>query len=123
MSRLDFLVLVLQSSNSFDLNAFFQVLFSLVLTSYKGHIRTVCKGNVNFCFQKLCVQLFFSAMSRVFFCYFFRSETSNGFPVKSMFLEGLSFLHFLCTVDTLNLCLRIRTPRLSLTMSLPAEAV
>ena len=39
MSGIDFLVLVLQSYNSFDLIAFFQVLFSLFLTVYKGHIQ------------------------------------------------------------------------------------
>ena len=39
MSKLDFSILVLQSSNSADLNAFFQVLFSL--------IRSVCRGNVD----------------------------------------------------------------------------
>ena len=36
MSRLDFLVLVLQSSNSFDL-IFFQVLLSRILAGYKLH--------------------------------------------------------------------------------------
>ena len=35
--RLDFLLLVLQSSNSFDLNAFFPVLFKLIPTVYKSH--------------------------------------------------------------------------------------
>ena len=39
MSRLDFLVAVLQSYNIFDLNAFFQVLFSFS--------RTLCRGNDN----------------------------------------------------------------------------
>ena len=34
----DFLALVVQSSNSFDLNVFFQVLFTCFLTVYKGHI-------------------------------------------------------------------------------------
>ena len=72
------------------------------------------------CFQNFCVQLFFSARSRVFLL-FFRSEASNGFPVKSMFLEGL-FLNFWCNVDTLKMCLRNRAPQLSLTRSQPAEA-
>ena len=47
MSGLDFLVPVLQSSNTFDLNAFFQVLFSLFLTVYENdnqllYVRAVC---------------------------------------------------------------------------------
>ena len=46
MSGLDFLVLVLQNSHSFDLNAFFQVLFSLILTAYKGHIQNLFLGAV-----------------------------------------------------------------------------
>ena len=39
MLGLDFLVLVLQRSNSFDLISFFQVLLSLILTVYKGDIQ------------------------------------------------------------------------------------
>ena len=46
MSGLDFLVLVLRGSNSFDLNAFFQVLFSLILTVYMGHIQLLYLGAV-----------------------------------------------------------------------------
>ena len=46
MSRLDFLLLVLQSSDSFDLNAFSQVLFSLFLTVYKGHNQLLYLGAV-----------------------------------------------------------------------------
>ena len=51
MSRLHFLVLVLQVSNSFDLNSlFFHILFSLILTVY---------GNMFNRLQSLCVQPFF----------------------------------------------------------------
>ena len=45
-SGLDFLALVLQSFNSFDLNVFFQVLISLFLTVYKGHIQLLFLGAV-----------------------------------------------------------------------------
>ena len=84
MSGLDFLVPVLQSSDSFDLNAFFRVLFSL--------IRTVCRRNGNFLLsESLRSTVFFVQGREFFFCYFFRSEASNGFPVKSMFSESLSF--------------------------------
>ena len=61
MSGLDFLVPVLQCSNSSDLNAFFKVLFSL--------IRTVCSGNVNLLLSK-------SLRSTVFSC-----EVENLFSV------------------------------------------
>ena len=44
MSGLDFLAPVLQSSNSFDLNASFQVLFSLILIVYKGQIQLLFLG-------------------------------------------------------------------------------
>ena len=46
MSGLAFLALVLQSSNSFDLKAFSQVLFSLILTVYKDHIQLLYLGAV-----------------------------------------------------------------------------
>ena len=36
----------MQSSNSFDLKAFFQNLFSLILTVYKGHIQLLFLGAV-----------------------------------------------------------------------------
>ena len=39
MSGLDFVVLVLQSSNSFYLIAFFQFLFTFFLTVYKGRFQ------------------------------------------------------------------------------------
>ena len=44
MLGLEFLVPVLQISNSFDLIAFFQVLFSLFLTVNKGHCQLLCLG-------------------------------------------------------------------------------
>ena len=81
MSGLDFLV-----PNSFDVNAFFQVLFS--------SNRTVCGGNVNLLLSESLRSTVFFARSRTFFLFFFRSEGSNGFPVKSMFSESLSFLQF-----------------------------
>ena len=46
ISGLDFLVLVLQSSNSFDLNGFSQVLFILSFTVNKGHIKLLILGAV-----------------------------------------------------------------------------
>ena len=43
-SGLDFLALVLQSSSSFDLNIFFQVLFSSFFTVYDGLIQLLYLG-------------------------------------------------------------------------------
>ena len=45
MSGLDFLVPVLQISNSFDLNAFHQVLYSLGLTVYKVNFQLLASGS------------------------------------------------------------------------------
>ena len=44
ISRLDFLILVLQSSNSFELNAFFQVLLSSNITVYKDDFQFLVSG-------------------------------------------------------------------------------
>ena len=46
MSGLDFLVPVLQSFNSFDLNAFFQVLFSLIRIDYGGNVSLLLSGSL-----------------------------------------------------------------------------
>ena len=45
LSGLDFKTLVLQFSNSFDMKAFYQLLFSLVLTVYKGDIQLRVLGS------------------------------------------------------------------------------
>ena len=104
MSGLDFLVPVLQSFNSFDLNAFFQVLFSLS--------RTLCKGKVNLLLlESFRSTVFFCARSRTFFLIFFRSGASNGFPVKSMFLEGLSLFCTFSVMLTLWICSYALEPR------------
>ena len=87
MSRLDFLVLVLQSSNSFDLKAFFQVLFSLILTVYKGHIQLLFLGAVWY------TGLFGQAESLFYF--FVRLKSSKGFHVENhIFARSFIFCHF-----------------------------
>ena len=48
MSALDFLILVLQSYNKFDLIVFFQVLLILIFTVYKGHVQLLFWGPVRF---------------------------------------------------------------------------
>ena len=75
ISGLDFLALVLQSSNSFDLKAFFQVLFSLILSVYKVHIQLLFLGAV-------CSTGLFGQAESLFY-FFFRLKSSNGFHVES----------------------------------------
>ena len=73
MSRLHFLVLVLQDSNSFDLIfLFFDVLFSLIRTVYGGHVHLLA--------ESLCSTNFF-IQSRVSF-FVFRVPVFNGFSCK-----------------------------------------
>ena len=84
MSGLDFLVLVLQRSNSFDLNAFFQVLFSLVLTVYKGHIQLLFFKAV------YSAGLFGLGLKFVFFSF----ELLKRFFRATHFREVLLFLYF-----------------------------
>ena len=86
MSGLDFLVLVLQSSNSFDLNAFFQVLFSLILTLHKGHIQLLFLGAV--CSTGLLAQ-------GKNFIFFFAEIFKRFFTRNSCFRKVLHFLYFL----------------------------
>ena len=80
MSGLDFLVLVLQRSNNFHLNAFFQVLFRLYLNVYKVHIQLLYLGAV------CSTGLFDQAKS-----FFFHRKSSFCFPLKSH-VFGMSFI-------------------------------
>ena len=99
ISGLDFLALVFQISNSFDLKAFFQVLFSLILTVYKGHIQLLFLGAV--CSMGLFVQ------AKRLFYFFFRLKSSNGFHVETHFFgRSFIFCHFVCNYGALNLRLR-----------------
>ena len=86
ISGLDFLALVLQSSNSFDLKDFFQVLFSLILTVYKSHIQLLFIGAV-------CPTGLFD-QAKILFYFFFRLK-SNGFHVEThIFGSSFIFCHF-----------------------------
>ena len=84
MSRFDFLVLVLQRSNSFKLNAFFQVLFSFILTVCKGHIQLLFSGAV------CSTGLFGQATSFFYFSFVWNHQTV--YTLKPIFSEGPSFL-------------------------------
>ena len=101
MSRIHFLVLVLQVSNSFDLiSLFFQVLFSLILSVYRGHVHLLLA-------ESLCSTIFFRGRVSVFF---FSLQASTGFPVKTLFFGKSFFLHFYCNDHTLHLCHRALEP-------------
>ena len=85
-SGLDFLALVLQSFNSFDLNVFFQVLFSLFLTVYKGQVRLLYLGKVH------STGLFGLGLK---FFLFFSLKSSNGFHVETqIFRRSFIFCYF-----------------------------
>ena len=76
MSGLDFLVPVLQSSNSFDRNAFFQVLFSLS--------RTVCRGNDNLLLsESLRSTVFLCKVENLFSVLFFGLKLQTLSPLNS----------------------------------------
>ena len=79
MSGQDFLALVLQSSNSFNLNAFFN--FSAV------YFLLVTRSVVNCCIYGPCVPRGCLVYARIFF----RLKSSNCFPVKTH-VFGMSFI-------------------------------
>ena len=84
MSGFDFLALVLQCSNSFDLKAFFVVLFSLTFTVYKGDIQLTALGSWS------STRVFWKVdknVSVLFDCL----KSSNCFPIKTH-VYGMSFV-------------------------------
>ena len=99
MPGLDFLVLVLQRSNTFDLNAFFQVLFTLVLTVYKGHIQLLFLGTV------YSAGLFDLGQKLLLF---FLLKSSNGFHVEThIFGRSFIFCTFVCNHVALKFRLHV----------------
>ena len=87
---LDFLVLVLQSSNSFDLNAFFQVLFSLIHTVYTGEIQLMALG--------WCCPIGFFKRSRIMFLLFFPSGIFKRFSRWNPYFRKVLHFLYLCFV-------------------------
>ena len=59
---------------------FFQVLFSLVLTVYEGHIRTVCRGKVNLLLSESLRSTLFSYKFESLFSVIFSVLSSKRFP-------------------------------------------
>ena len=90
MSGLDFLALVLQNFNSFDLNVFFQVLFSLFLTVFKGHVQLL------FFRGRVFHGVFWSRLKvfRIFFVW----NLQTVFPLKPMFSKDSSFFVLLFVI-------------------------
>ena len=114
ISGLDFLALVLQSSNSFDLKAFFQVLFSLILTVYKGHIQLLFLGAV------CSTGLFGQAKSFFYFVFVWNLQTV--FTLQAIFSEGPSFfVIFVCNYGALTSHLHVVVLLASVTMSWPSK--
>ena len=99
MSRLDFFVLVLQSSNGFYLNSLsFQVFSILTLTIYKGHDRLIPVGFFVFHW------VFIWKVKNIFSVLFSVWNIQTGFPLKPMFSEGPSFfVIFVCIEGKLKL--------------------
>ena len=87
MSGIDFLDLVLQSSDSFILNAVLQICFRMIFSVYEVHVQLFHLWS--------CGSIVLFSLARLnFFYFFFSLNFSNGFQVKAMFSEG-PFLCFL----------------------------
>ena len=93
MSGLGLLLLVLQNSNSFDLNAFFQVLLSLLsllLTFYEDLNKLTRSGSL--------YSIGFFERSRIMFLFFFSSEIFRHFSVKFHIFESFFIIVHLFVV-------------------------
>ena len=111
ISGLDFLILVLQSSNSFDLNVFFQVLLSLNITVYKDDIQLPVSGTC-------CPTPFFSKIENIVSGLFFRLSSSNFSPLKPCFRKAFhSLFLFVCNQGALKFHLHVIAVPLSMNMS------
>ena len=117
MSGLDFLDLVLQSSDSFILNAAFQFCFSF-FSVYEVHVQLLpswcCGSVVLFSLPRLEILLiFFSGL-----------KSSPGFWLKAMFSEGPPFfVLFVGIYEALKLRLSVVALSESVTMSGPARTL
>ena len=90
MSGLDFLALVLQSSNSFDMKAFVQVLFSFYILLFTR--RYSIDG-----FGVLVSHWGFLIGLRLLSLFFFRLKSAACFPVKTHVFEwSFNFCTFVC---------------------------
>ena len=114
-SRLDLLLLVRQSSNSFDLNSFFQILFSLLLTFNEGLLQLTQSGSL------YSTGLFLKGLENVSVL-FFVWNLQTVFPLKPMFSGGPSFfVHFICNDGALNLRLHVVDLPASVIISWPTK--
>ena len=97
MSRLDILCLVLQFSNGFDvisIRFFFQVLFSLVLTVYKGHVQLLL-------LKTLCSTGIFLKLEKTFSVLFIILNPQSVFRLKHMFSKVPSISKLLIVIMAL----------------------
>ena len=117
MSKLEFLILVLQSSSRFDLiSLFLKVLFSLILTVYEGHVQLMLLGS-------LCSTGFFLKGREQCFCSFYRPKSSTCFSVKThVFERSFIFYTFVCKHGALHLRLQVLALSASVTMARPTNS-
>ena len=99
MSGLGFSVLVLQSSNSFDLNAFFSGFVEVNSYCLQGRYST--DG-----FRVLLPHWGFLKVENFVFVLFSVSNLQNVFPLKHIFSKGPSFCTFVCSHGALNFASR-----------------
>ena len=98
MSGLDFVVIVLQISNSFDMNAFFHFFFCLFLPGYKFHHQSLHLTAAGF------TGLFGVGQK----CILFGMKSSNGFPVEThIFEKSFIFCTFVCNDGDFSLRLHV----------------
>ena len=115
MSRLEFLILVLQSCNCFDVISFF---FSFVqFISYC--LRRPCSIDV---FRVLVFLWVFLKGREQCFCSFYRTKSSNCFAVKThVFKRSFSVNTFVCNHEALNLRLQVLAVPACVTIARPKK--
>ena len=87
MSGLDFLTLILQSSNSFNPNAFFN--------SFEIYFFLVSKSVVNYCILGPCVYWSCLDEARSVFCFLFVGNLQTVLPLNPYFRDVHHFLYVL----------------------------
>ena len=97
MSRLDFLILVSQGPTVLIWKFFYQVLFSLGLTVYKGNIQLMVSGT-------WCPTGFFWKVENNVFVHIIVLSVQNVFRLKAMFSKSPSFFVLLFVIMGLWIC-------------------
>ena len=98
MSRLDFLILVLQNSNGFDLiSIFFKFCFNLFPNFYAGHIQLMLLGS-------MCSTGIFLKVKNNVSVLVIVLNLQTVFPLKPTFSKGPSFFVLLFVIMGLWIC-------------------